>query len=51
MEEKIEIAIKKMVDTWDMETLIQYAVDERMDYYTSKNVCEEEVQQLLEEWG
>ena len=49
--DKIKIAIKRMIDTWDMETLIQYAVEERMDYYTGNNVCEEEVEQLLEDWG
>tara|TARA_Y100000114_G_scaffold124858_1_gene120737 strand:+ start:328 stop:489 length:162 start_codon:yes stop_codon:yes gene_type:complete len=48
---KIKIAVARMIDTWDIETLIQYAVEERMDYYTGKNVCEEEVEQLLEDWG
>ena len=48
--DKIKIAVARMIDTWDMETLIQYAVEERIDYYTSENVCEEEVEQLLEEW-
>ena len=49
--DKIKIAIKRMIDTWDIDTLIQFAVEERIDYYTSNNVCEEEVEQLLEEWG
>ena len=51
MEEKIQKAIEEMVDTWDIETLMQFAVEERMEYFTGRNVCEEEVQQLLEEWG
>tara|TARA_B100000424_G_scaffold265052_1_gene254166 strand:- start:906 stop:1091 length:186 start_codon:yes stop_codon:yes gene_type:complete len=49
--DKIKIAIARMIDTWDMETLIQFAVEERIDYYTGNNVYEEEVEQLLEEWG
>jgi len=49
--DKIRIAIERMIDTWDIDTLIQFAVEERIDYYTSNNVCEEEVEQLLEEWG
>jgi len=48
--DKIKIAIERMVGTWDIETLIQFAVEERVDYYTGNNVCEEEVEQLLEEW-
>ena len=49
--DKIKIAVARMIDTWDIDTLIQFAVEERIDYYTSNNVCEEEVAQLLEEWG
>ena len=49
-EEKIEIAIKKMVNSWDKETLIQYVIDERLDYYLSNKVCKEEIEVLLQEW-
>ena len=48
---KIQKAIEEMVDTWDIETLIQFAVEERMEYFTSKKVCKEEIEQLIEEWG
>ena len=49
--DKIKIAIARMIGSWDIDTLIKVAVEERIDYYTSNNVCEEEVEQLLEEWG
>lgn len=49
--DKIKIAIARMIGTWDIDTLIKFAVEERIDYYTSNNVCKEEVEQLLEEWG
>tara|TARA_Y100000114_G_C11631866_1_gene264831 strand:+ start:522 stop:704 length:183 start_codon:yes stop_codon:yes gene_type:complete len=48
---KIQKAIEKMVNTWDKDTLIRFAVEERMDYFTGNNVCEEEVDQLIEEHG
>ena len=49
--DKIKIAIARMIGTLDIDTLIKFAVEERIDYYTSNNVCKEEVEQLLEEWG
>ena len=48
---KIKMCIENMVDTWDIDTLIQFAVEERMAYYTSDDVCEEQVKQLIEEWN
>ena len=48
--DKIKIAIARMIGTWDIDTLIKFAVEERIDYYTSNNVCKEEVEQLHEEW-
>ena len=48
---KIQKAIEKMVNTWDKDTLIRFAVEERMDYFTGNNVCEEEIDQLIEEHG
>ena len=48
---KIEKAIDNMVDTWDIDTLKQFVVEERMYYYTGDNVCEEEVEQLIKEHG
>lgn len=48
---KIQKAIEKMVNTWDKDTLIRFAVEERMNYFTGRNVCEEEIDQLIEEHG
>jgi len=47
---QIEEAIDKMVDEWDLTTLLNFAYDDRVDYYCN-HADEEEVQELLRIWG
>ena len=50
--DKIQKAVENMVDKWDMRVLIQYAVDQLTDYYTSDDCSDqEEIDQLIEEHG
>ena len=48
-DEKITKAVESMVDAWDMNTIINFAVEDRLEYYLSKNVSQEEIEQLIEE--
>ncbi len=47
---QIEEAVDKMVDEWDLTTLLNFAYDDRVDYYCN-HADEEEIQELLHEWG
>ena len=47
---QMEEAIEKMVDEWDLTTLLNFAYDDRVDYYCN-HADEEEVQELLCIWG
>ena len=47
-QEQIEIAVEKSVGDWDIETLMTFCIDEMVCYYTSKNVCKEELELLIE---
>ena len=47
-QEQIEIAIENSVNDWDIEDLMAFCIDETVYYYTSKNVCEEELELLME---
>ena len=47
-QEQIEIAVEKSVGDWDIETLMTFCIDEMVYYYTSKNVCKEELELLIE---
>ena len=47
---QIEEAVDKMVNEWDLETLIQFAYEDRVHYFCH-DADEEEVQELLHEWG
>ena len=51
MEDKIIEAVEAMVDEWPIETLIDYVVEERAEYYLGKSVSEEEVKELLNNYG
>jgi len=47
---QIEEAVDKMVDEWDLTTLLNFAYDDRVNYYCN-HAEEEEVQELLRTWG
>ena len=47
-QEQIETAVEQAIDDWDIQTLITFCIEERVEYYTSKNVCEEELELLME---
>jgi len=47
---QIEEAVDKMVDEWDLTTLLNFAYDDRVDYYCN-HAGEEEVEELLRIWG
>jgi hypothetical protein len=47
---QIEEAVDKMVDEWDLTTLLNFAYDDRVHYYCN-HAEEEEVQELLRTWG
>ena len=37
-QEQIEAAVEKVVGDWDIETLMTFCIEERVHYYTVKNV-------------
>ena len=47
---QIEDAVDKMVDAWDLTTLVNFAYDNRIEYYCD-TADEEEVEELLRTWG
>ena len=49
-EEKVELLARKIVDCWDLDDLVSYAVQE-MEYFYNRNVSEEEVDALLAEYN
>ena len=49
-EEKIEKAVENLVDSWDLETLMNFALEDREHYYLN-NADKGEVEWLLEEFG
>ena len=38
-----------MIDKWDMDTLVNFAYDDRVNYYLGDNVSDEEIELLMEE--
>ena len=48
--EKIEKAVQNLVDSWDLETLMNFALEDREHYYLDR-ADKEEVEWLLEEFG
>jgi len=48
--DKIEKAVDNMIDTWDLDTLINFAVEDRLEYYL-ESADKEEVNELLKEFG
>ena len=49
-QEKIEKAVQNLIDSWDLETLMNFALEDREHYYLN-NADKEEVEWLLEEFG
>ena len=47
LEDKLEAAVERCVDSWDLSTLINFAIDEMFDYYMSAD--EETVEQFIKE--
>ena len=47
---QIEEAVDKWVDEWDLTTLLNFAYDDRVDYFCN-HADEEELQELLRTWG
>ena len=48
-DEQIEKAIDKMIDRWDMDTLVNFVYDDRVNYYLGNSVSDEEIELLIEE--
>jgi ethanolamine ammonia-lyase large subunit len=48
-DEEITKAVESMVDAWDMDTIINFAVEDRLEYYLGTNVSQEEIEELVEE--
>ena len=46
---QITKAVESMVESWDIETLVNFAIEERLDYYLGKNVSQEEIELLIKE--
>ena len=49
-DEQIEKAVDNLIDSWDMDTLINSAYDDWLHYYLH-NADQEEVSELLQEFG
>jgi len=46
----IEKAVDNMIDSWDIETLMNFAFEDRLEYFL-ESADEEEVNELLKEFG
>ena len=49
-ERKLEKAVDNMIDSWDMDTLINHVFQEQLEYFL-ESADEEEVNELLKEFG
>ena len=47
IEDQLEEAVTRCVESWDMDTLMNFAIDEMFDYYVSAD--EETVKQFISE--
>ena len=47
LEDKLEEAVERCVDSWDIDTLMNFAMDEMFEYYVSAD--EETVKQFIKE--
>ena len=48
--DKIVEAIEAMVDTWTLEQLTDFVIEDRAEYYLVKNVSKDEVEELINEY-
>ena len=46
----IENAVDNLVDSWDLDTLLQFAFEDRLEYFTHM-ASDEEINLLLQEHG
>jgi len=49
-DQHIEKAVDNLVDRWDMSTLMNFAFQDRLEYYLDI-ASEEEINELLKEFG
>ena len=48
--DKIVEAVEAMVDTWTLEELIDFVVEDRAEYYLGKSVSKDEVEELINQY-
>ena len=48
--DKIEKAVDNMIDSWDLSTLMNFAFNDRLEYF-NESADDEEVNELLKEFG
>jgi len=48
-ERKVEKAVDNMIDSWDLKTLMNFAFEDRLEYFL-ESADEEEVNELLKEF-
>ena len=49
-DEQIEKAVDNLIDSWDIDTLVNFAYDDRLHYFLH-SADQEEVSELLQEFG
>ena len=49
--DKIIEAVESMVDTWTLEQLKDFVIEDRAGYYLGKSVSKDEVEELINEYG
>lgn len=49
--DKIVEAVEVMVDTWTLQDLMDFVIEDRTEYYLGKSVSKDEVEQLIYEYG
>ena len=49
-DDQIEKAVENLIDSWDMKSLINFAMEDRLHYYLH-NADDHEIKFLIEEFG
>jgi len=49
--DKIIEAVEAMVETWTLEQLIDFVIEDRAEYYLGKSVSKNAVEELINEYG
>ena len=44
-------AVEAMVDTWTLEELMDFVIEDRAEYYLGKSVSEDEIEELINQYG